>query len=152
MAVGADGSLYIADEPNNRVQKLTAPSIGPRELTGPWRQASGIDGSIARLYMAVFARQPDTGGHAYWVAQSNAGLSLNPIADFFVNSPEFVATYNTLDNAGFVDLLYRNVLTRMGETAGVQYWNAQLANGVPRATVVLMFSESAEFKALTRSS
>ena len=130
-----------------------AAEVGPRELTGEFAEASGIEGSIARLYVAVFNRQPDAAGHAFWVEQAANGMNLVDMANFFVNSDEFANTYDELDNAAFIDLLYVNVLTRGGEAAGVEFWNGQLDSGaMSRAVVVLNFSESVEFKALTKTS
>ncbi len=37
------------------------------------------------------------------------------MARYFINSPEFVDTYSTLDNPTFVDLLYLNVTDRAGD-------------------------------------
>lgn len=125
------------------------PEPGPRELTGDFAGDTGIDGSISRLYMAVFTRQPDAGGHAYWVDRGADELSLREIARFFVFSPEFVETYGELSDADFVDLLYINVMNRAGDAGGVAFWNEQLANGMSRSEVVLLFSESPEFKVLT---
>ena len=130
-----------------------ADEVGSRELTGEFADATGIDGSIARLYMAVFTRQPDAAGHAFWVEQAENGMTLPEIAEFFVSSPEFADLYDELDNAGFVDLLYLNVLDRAGEAGGVAFWNGQLDSGaMERGIVVLNFSESVEFKGLTGSS
>lgn len=125
---------------------------GTRELTGDYALADGSEGAIARLYMAVFIRQPDDSGHAYWVDRAEAGLSLRDAARYFIDSPEFVELYDELDNPSFIDLLYRNVLDREGENGGTRFWNEQIDNGMSRATVVLLFSESPEFKALTVSS
>ncbi len=80
-------------------------------------------------------------------------MNLVDMAAFFVSSPEFADTYDELDNAAFVDLIYINVLTRGGEAEGVAFWNGQLDSGaMSRAVVVLNFSESVEFKALTKTS
>ena len=51
------------------------------------------------------------------------------IANFFIGSPEFLDTYRNLDNAGFLALLYRNVMDREGDTAGIGYWTGQLDTG-----------------------
>lgn len=114
-----------------------------------YADSSGVEASIARLYMAVFTRQPDSQGHQFWVSQSAAGMPLAAIADEFVRSPEFVETYATLDNHAFVELLYRNVMDRAGDREGVAYWTGRLDGGTSRAAVTLFFSESPEFKRLT---
>ncbi len=123
--------------------------VGSRELTGAYAGMSGIEGTVSRLYMAVFNRQPDAGGHAYWVDRANNDLTSRDMARYFINSPEFIDTYNTLDNGEFVDLLYLDVMDRAGDSGGVRFWNEQLDSGMDRSLVVLQFSESPEFKALT---
>ena len=149
IATGIDGSNNTTAETITITITAPEPVVGSRELTGTYAGMSGIEGSIARLYMAVFNRQPDAGGHAYWVNRANNDLALRDTARFFINSPEFVDTYSTLDNPAFVDLLYLNVMDRVGDSSGVRFWNEQLDNGMDRSVVVLQFSESPEFKALT---
>lgn len=129
-----------------------APEYGPRELRPPWTGMSGLEGSVARLYMAVFNRQPDTGGHAYWVNRAQHGMSLREMARFFINSPEFADTYDDLSDSEFVELLYTNVMVRSADPSGAEFWNDRLADGTPRSAVVLQFSESPEFKDLTGTS
>lgn len=138
----------------------TGPSIGGGQAAGPvvdtsrllrgrFANATGSNALIARLYMAVFSRQPDAGGHAYWVDRHQRGASLLDIADFFVQSPEFVNTYSTLDARAFVNVLYRNVFVRNGDATGVAYWNGRIDGGTSRAYVTLLFSDSPEFRQLT---
>ena len=151
LAVGTPHELGQGPATITGVATLT--DSDTRVLTGDFADASGIEGSVARLYVAVFNRQPDAGGHAYWVAQAADGMSLVDMAAFFVSSPEFADTYDSLDNAGFVDLIYQNVLGRDGDAGGVAFWNEQLDSGaMSRAVVVLNFSESAEFKTVTETS
>lgn len=167
IGLDSDGSLYITDTINNRVQKLTAaqpdpdpdpdpslpaPTAGSRELLGVYANMSGTSGSAARLYMAVLNRQPDAAGHSYWVDRLAQDSDLGDVVDLFVNSPEFSSAYDTLDDAGFVELLYRNVMDRDAESDGKDYWIDALHSGNSRSAVVLHFSESVEFRSLTRSS
>ena len=125
------------------------PEVGSRELVGEYAEADEVQGSIARLYMAVFTRQPDAAGFEFWNEQVDSQMNLLEITNHFVNSPEFIDTYSDLDDAGFVELLYRNVMDREGEAGGVRFWNQQLADGMSRARVTLLFSESPEFRDLT---
>ena len=66
-----------------------------------------------------------------------------------MRSPEFQARYGSLDNADFVDLLYRNVLDREADATGLANWTARLDAGMSRADVVMGFSQSPEFTAAT---
>ena len=103
-------------------------------------------GSALRLYQATLGREPDPIGLGFWTGALETGtLSLPEVAQGFVASPEFQARYGVPDNAGFVDLLYRNVLGRAGEAEGMAHWTGALdAGAITRAGVVLGFSESAE--------
>lgn len=67
------------------------------------------------------------------------------MASFFTQSTEFTTRYGTLDEEGFIRLLYRNVLGREGEAGGIAFWTQQL-NGrtMDRGTVLLRFAESPE--------
>ena len=109
---------------------------------------------INRLYGAVFDRQPDAGGFAFWVNQLNSGArNLTQIADAMVgSSPEFTDTYGDLNNRDFVNQLYLNVQDRPGEAGGVDFWASELdSNNRTRGGVVLGFSESIEYRVATGS-
>jgi serralysin len=117
--------------------------------------ADAVAGQIWRLYQAVLGRAPDAAGLAGWVDRlagdaGPAGASraeLNAAAQGFAASAEFQARYGGLSDAAFVSLLYRNVLDRAPDAAGLAAWTAKLARGADRAEVVTGFSESAEFVA-----
>jgi len=103
---------------------------------------------VVRLYLAAFQRIPDYGGLLYWTNVFAQGIPLAGIADFFVNSPEFQATYGALSNGEFVTLLYQNVLGRGPDPDGLAFWTGQLDSGLMvRGDVLVGFSESAEFQA-----
>ncbi len=127
----------------------TTAAPSSRLLTGVHASSSGQSASVARLYMAVFTRQPDRSGHDFWVGRANSGVDMMTIASDFVASREFVSTYAQLDNAAFVRLLYRNVMDRDGDRIGIAYWTGRLDGGTNRAFVTLLFSESSEFRTLT---
>lgn len=102
--------------------------------------------SVARLYLAFFERAPDLGGFDYWTQEISAGsANLDNVSQSFVGSPEFVATYGSLTDAEFVDLVYRNVLDRSPDQAGYDFWLGQMAGGMSRGQVMTRFSESSEY-------
>jgi hypothetical protein len=103
---------------------------------------------VIRLYYAAFARMPDYDGLRNWSNALHAGvLALTQAADQFAGSPEFIQTYGSLDNTQFVQQLYRNVLGREADTAGLNDWVGRLDAGASRGTILAGFSESDEFKA-----
>lgn len=104
-----------------------------------------LDSQISRLYVAYFGRQPDADGFAFWRTTRATGVALADVSEAFQASTEFQATYGSVDNGSFVDLVYQNVLGRSPEAEGRAYWVSQLQAGTPRGQVMVGFSESAEF-------
>jgi Domain of unknown function (DUF4214) len=109
---------------------------------------SGFVAPVVRLYFATYLRVPDYAGLTF-----NAGLvrngtvTLTQLADFFTQSPEFLATYGSLNNTQFVTLLYNNVLGRAPDQAGLDGWVGLLQGGYTRGQVLLGFSDSTEYQA-----
>ena len=102
--------------------------------------------AIYRLYQATLNRPPDTSGQANWTEQLGTGMrSLIDVAEGFTDSQEFLRSYGGLDDAGFVTLLYQNVLARAPDAGGLAGWVARLEDGQSRPQVVLGFSQSLEF-------
>ncbi len=118
---------------------------------GPGQTATvdGVDqavtDSVVRMYLAVFDRQPDAEGLVYWVEQYVGGTGLRDIAAAFMVSTEWTNRYGAVDDERFVDLLYGNVLKRLPDDEGRNYWRTTLADGVQRDELLIQFSESAEF-------
>ncbi|MBB3222762.1 DUF4214 domain-containing protein [Pseudoduganella umbonata] len=106
----------------------------------------GTAGQAYRLYGAALGRLPDEGGLGYYIDRLDAGVSLRQVAAGFVASPEFRDLYGANPtNEAVVTALYRNVLDREPEPAGLAYWVDMLASGRDTlAGVVIGFSESRE--------
>lgn len=109
----------------------------------------GVPGQAYRIYNAAFDREPDEGGLGYWITNMDGGMNLLTVATNFLNSAEFQSTYGALDNRGFVEQLYLNVLDRAGEAEGVAHWTNALNSGSTRAEILASFSESGENKTNT---
>jgi hypothetical protein len=99
---------------------------------------------VYRLYDTVLDRLPDAGDPDSWTNAVKGGLSLKAAAGGFTGPAEFTMKYGALNDRGFVQQLYRNVLDREGEQSGVYAWTGGLKSGMSRSDVVLGFSESAE--------
>jgi hypothetical protein len=56
-----------------------------------------------------------------------------------------------LSNAEFVDQLYMNVLGRMGEADGVNFWNDYLNAGGDRAVALVDFTQLPEYVGLSQA-
>ncbi|UEM19585.1 cellulase family glycosylhydrolase [Skermanella mucosa] len=102
--------------------------------------------AVARLYDSAFDRLPDPGGLVGWTAAVKAGMTLHEAAGGFIGSDEFQQRYGAVDNAGFVNLLYRNVLDRQGDPDGLRNWTGALDAGMTRTEALVGFSESVEHK------
>lgn len=112
---------------------------------------NGQLGQAWRLYQAAFDRAPDKGGLGYWLLQQQKGLSLDDVAQNFLQSKEFVERYGVQSNAEFVNTLYRNVLHREGDAGGLAFHVGTLDHGASRADVLTTFSESPENQAQVAS-
>lgn len=102
--------------------------------------------AVARLYDSAFDRLPDAGGLVGWTGAVKAGMTLHEAAAGFIGSAEFQQRYGAVDNAGFVDLLYRNVLDRQGDPDGLRNWTGALDAGMTRTEALVGFSESVEHR------
>lgn len=109
------------------------------------------EGEIVRLYRSALGRDPDAEGYRYWVTRRIEGLALDAVADSFLVGREFERRFggDDLDPAAFVDRVYRNVLDRPGDADGSAYWQGELARGLDRHHLVLLFSESVELQRRT---
>ncbi len=132
---------------------LAVPAAGSAGATGRASTATTAQKhSVYRLYRAYFLRAPDSSGAAYWEQRyASNSMSLPAISEFFSRSTEFKNRYGSLDDAGFVNLVYRNVLGRAPDSAGLAYWTGLLRGRQPRGAVMVGFSESPEFQRKTKT-
>lgn len=111
---------------------------------------------VFRLYQAYFNRYPDTAGLVYHTNAYAADLpvlghqqALIRISTNFSNSFEFKDKYGEVDNRGFIELIYANVLRRNPDKAGLDYWTGVLDAGTSRAELLVIgFSQGDEYIAL----
>ncbi|WP_460451298.1 DUF4214 domain-containing protein [Alsobacter sp. SYSU BS001988] len=108
-------------------------------------EASGIPSEVLRLYEAAFGRKPDVAGFNAWTLALRDGANLHDIAQGFVSSQEFKDHYGAgaaFDRAAFITALYRHVLDREPDAAGLQAWTK---SGMSPADLLIGFSQSPEF-------
>lgn len=142
------GRAPTASEQSTWVARLDGGQTGGQLVAALRVTSAGaaVD-SVARLYWAYFGRVPDASGLDYWISVRRSGTSLSVISSRFAASAEFRATYGSLSNRQFVELVYANVLGRPGEGSGVDFWTGQLDGGQrSRGAVMTGFSESTEYK------
>lgn len=128
-------------------------SLAPEEAIDQFMASPEFNGRVApvaRLYFATFLRIPDYGGLRNWLNAWQGGWTLEEIADYFTTSEEFQITYGSLSDVEFVTLVYRNVLGRDPDPAGLADWVSRLEAGESRGSILVGFSESQEYR--TKSS
>jgi hypothetical protein len=115
---------------------------------------NGIPGQVYRLYQAAFNRKPDLTGLSFWITSMEAGhLTLETIAGQFLGSPESISLYGKEpSNEQLVAATYSNVLHRVPDSAGLDWWVSAMNNGLSRQSMLLSFSESPENKSNLLSS
>ena len=108
---------------------------------------NGDAGEAYRLYQAAFDRAPALPGLGYHINDLDNGVPLWLVAQHFIDSPEFQATYGATTDTQFITLLYRNVLDRAPDDGGLQFHLNEFAQGESRADMLCHFSESPENQA-----
>ena len=79
--------------------------------------------SFIELYIAYFNRAPDALGLNFWGTAFAEGVSLARIASEFVDQEETRATYpEGMSNETFATAVYDNVLGRIPDQAGFDFW------------------------------
>lgn len=106
----------------------------------------GGAGALYRLYLAAFNRKPDDAGYGFWQGQADGGMEMADIAQQFSESAEFEALYGATPGvADFVTRLYRQVLHREPDAAGLAYWRGLLeTKQATTASLLQAFSDSQE--------
>lgn len=149
-------AAFLAEVSSN-VGASTTPSGLLAQLQGGRRTAIqaviDLDGTpgfrthrepVTRLFAAFFRRSPDQGGLDFWAKKHAGGTKLRTIAASFAASSEFKNTYGKLGNQAFVQLVFKNVLHRDADAAGLAFWTQKLDGGSSRGDVMTQFSESSE--------
>ena len=103
---------------------------------------------IERFYMNILGRPADEAGLGDWLDVINT-QSASAVALGFFNSVEF--KNKELDDAAFVDTLYRTLFYRAGDEDGTSYWLQQLSSGKLRDMVIWGFLRAEEFQTLSGS-
>ncbi|MFK7870962.1 MAG: DUF4214 domain-containing protein [Roseobacter sp.] len=109
---------------------------------------------IVELYIAYFNRAPDAIGLNFWATQVAEGLSLDDMAGFFFDQVETRALYasvldenaNLTDVSAFVTAVYNNVLGRIPDQLGFEFWVSTLQNApdITPANFILAVLEGAK--------
>lgn len=91
--------------------------------------ASQIE-SFVEFYIAYFNRAPDAVGLNFWGTAFANGTTLQEMASLFIDQPETRATYpSSMSNSDFATTVYNNVLGRVPDQDGFDFWVSVLDNG-----------------------
>jgi len=98
---------------------------------------------IVELYIAYFNRAPDAVGLAFWGNAFADGMSMEEMAALFIDQNETRTTYpSSMSNAEFATAVYNNVLGRVPDADGLNFWIDVLNEGaVGRDTFILSVLE-----------
>lgn len=97
---------------------------GPASLSGADLE------SFIELYIAYFNRAPDALGLNFWGTAFANGTTLQEMASLFIDQPETRATYaEDLSNEDFATAVYENVLGRVPDQDGFEFWVGVLDSG-----------------------
>lgn len=108
---------------------------------------SNVENFVKRFYETVLGRTAEPAGRNDWVGRLATGVAAGAdVAQGFIFSQEF--TNRQLDDASYVEVLYRAFFNRAPDEAGYSDWLQQLGRGVDRAAVLDGFIYSQEFKNL----
>lgn len=98
--------------------------------------------SFIEFYIAYFNRAPDAEGLNFWGTAFANGVTLEEMARYFIDQDETRATYpDGTSNTDFVTAVYDNVLGRIPDQAGFDFWvdmlNRSDVTGVTRDQFIL---------------
>jgi Ca2+-binding RTX toxin-like protein len=97
------------------------------DFVGRWNGGSILtSNTIQEAYIAFFNRPADVPGLDYW--QDYPG-NMQDLLTEFSHSAEYLGDFDGLDNARIISKVYQNLFDRAPESAGLNYWIAQMDAG-----------------------
>jgi hypothetical protein len=125
--------------------------VSVAQVTGYFYASSAYDSRVITLYyQTLLGRTGAAAEITGWVAAMQAGWTKAQVADAFISSSEFNS--QAPDSAGFIQVLYGDILDRQAGAAEVAAWSQALGNGLSRSTVAAMILSSSEAAGLAVSS
>jgi hypothetical protein len=108
------------------------------------RSGEGLGVTVDSLFHRFLGRDADPAGRASFVMHLQNGGTLEGVSQMMLASQEYHARFST--GSDFVQSLYQNLLQRIGSSAEVSQWVAQLPQ-LGRARVAQAFLMSREYRA-----
>jgi hypothetical protein len=93
--------------------------------------------TVQKVYIAYYGRAADPAGLDYWEDQLTAnGGDLDAIMNAFGASDEATALFGSQENEAKINTLYNQMFGRDGDTAGVEFYLAELNAGTMTAATI----------------
>jgi hypothetical protein len=113
--------------------------------------------AVYRIYAAAYGRTPDEAGLRFWTGQLDQRGGGAPdtadkefLASFFLTANEFTDLYGAdPSDYDYIDAMYENVLGRLPDQGGYDFWVGQMQAGLGRDDILIYFAESDENKRQT---
>lgn len=102
-----------------------------------------VGAAVDGLYLTTLGRPADPAGRSYWSARLREGTTSAEVAAHFFASSEFYARAGGTNRA-WVLALYRTILGREPDAAGLSSWTAAADSGVPRSVVAASIYQAPE--------
>ncbi len=136
--LGQAGSGRDIDQLAHRAVELGPPTV-VSELAGSEAWAGAL---LTKMYQDVLGRAPDPGGMRFWLDRLKNGMLTQQVGAQFYSSPEYVDAAGSTD--AWLRQLYRALLERQPDGAGLAYWKDRLARGTSPYEVTASFYSSPE--------
>lgn len=104
--------------------------------------ANSVEAAVSTLYETTFGRAADAYGLEFWFDRAREGVSMNAIANGFVNSEEY-AELAEVTNEVFINNLFLNTFGSAATTDDMTLWLGAMAAGQDRADLIEAFAEVA---------
>ena len=127
---------------NYFTQQLLAGATQQQIMASFLKSGEYLGRVVDGLYSKYLHRGADAGGRAAWIASLQGGTSQTDVAIAFLTSTEYVSRHTS--NSSFIDGLYRDVLGRAPDTAGLNANVAVLQSSGNRAERAKFFLTSGE--------
>ncbi|MBX3020377.1 MAG: DUF4214 domain-containing protein [Bdellovibrionales bacterium] len=131
----------------------TTPAVTPP--TAPKSETTPQSLYLTHLFVDTFDRQPDSAGLSYWLsAYENRTHGCQSLTRAFLIAAENKTRSRALNGSAtqkraYINQLFRVVLWRSPDTAGLNFWNNQSTSGAMTITQIEeAFLTSDEFKSL----
>lgn len=109
-------------------------------------------GFTYRIYAAAYGRTPDEGGLRFWTGVLDSFDANDPgrnkelfLAEQFLAADEFIQLYGANPtNEEYIEAMYLNVLMRLPDQGGYDFWVGGMEGGLGRDDILIAFAQSDE--------